>query len=196
MVIDSVSTYELEIARRTSTQGVQVNYGAFDFILKNEEASVNEVTPNVESGRSINGVDGLERVSYMHFIQPDIVIEGYKIGEENGIPQYRYITTQYGKIISDGTINPETIDPRNATTEEILALNAYMLEKGTINEDLNFSAIFIDEPGVGQKFNFFEASQKYMQMQYDVGNLSAYYKYLKSLDALAEIINKIDSYKE
>ena len=196
MVIDSVSTYELEIARRTSTQGVQVNYGAFDFILKNEEASVNEVTPNVESGRSINGVDGLERVSYMHFIQPDIVIEGYKIGEENGIPQYRYITTQYGKIISDGTINPETIDPRNATTEEILALNAYLLEKGTINEDLNFSAIFIDEPGVGQKFNFFEASQKYMQMQYDVGNLSAYYKYLKSLDALAEIINKIDSYKE
>ena len=50
MVIDSVSTYALEIARRTSTQGVQVNYGAFDFILKNEEASVNEVAPNVESG--------------------------------------------------------------------------------------------------------------------------------------------------
>ena len=87
MVIDSVSTYALEIARRTSTQGVQVNYGAFDFILKNEEASVNEVAPNVESGQSINGVDGLERVSYMHFIQPDIVIEGYKIGEENGVPQ-------------------------------------------------------------------------------------------------------------
>ena len=194
MVIDSVSTYALEIARRTSTQGVQVNYGAFDFILKNEEASVNEVAPNVESGQSINGVDGLERVSYMHFIQPDIVIEGYKIGEENSIPQYRYITTQYGKIISDRTINPETIDPRNATTEEILALNAYLLEKGTISEDLNFSAIFIDEPDVGQKFNFIEASQKYMQMQYDFGNYPSYLKYKDMLDVLKQIaINFMNS---
>ena len=136
------------------------------------------------------------RVTYHHYTQPDVVIQGYKVGEENGIPRYRYITTQHGKTISDVTINPETVDPRNATTEEMLALNVYLLEKGVIDEDMQILGSFSEYSGNGRKVNFYEASSEYMQMQYDVGNLSSYMIYRKSLDALAEIINKIDSYKE
>ena len=136
------------------------------------------------------------RVTYHHYAQPDVVIQGYKVGEENGIPRYRYITTQHGKTISDVTINPETVDPRNATTEEMLALNVYLLEKGVIDEDMQILGSFSEYSGNGRKVNFYETSSEYMQMQYDVGNLSSYMIYRKSLDALAEIINKIDSYKE
>ena len=97
------------------------------------------------------------------------------------------ITDKNGKL-SERLINANDINPKNASQNEMLALNAHLVEQGKI-DDIYTSSVLVgtDTSSVSLeqsdiKRDFIASTRELMNMQKRAGNMEFYYKLEKILE--------------
>ncbi len=92
-------------------------------------------------------------------------------------------------------VNPKEVNPSNASYLEMLAYSAYLDEQGyTTNafSDFTMSAmgtdvsVNYDETNINEKVDFKIMVKKFMDMQYNAGNLAAYLSFKRLFDCMNE----------
>ena len=124
-------------------------------------------------------------ITYMHYLYPsDVELKMYCSDEVEGC--YKVDTFSNGKYIKSQTINPENINPRQASYEEMMVLDYYYYDKGMLApEDSMMLTSMLCGYQSGQH-NFVDIGNYYMGMQFDTNNLEAYSRYQKILALLLE----------
>lgn len=86
------------------------------------------------------------------------------------------------KAFRSKNIDPLSVDPRNASYEEIQALNAHLIEKGWLKEeDLDSFEHPVGDDA--QRADYLSALRKWRDMQYQAGNMVGYKNAAKVCDA-------------
>ena len=109
--------------------------------------------------------------------------EGYTA--EN--PMVKVVTTAADGKEYEQFIDPRTVDVSKATENEMLALNAYLVKEGKLDNNVYSSSVLsganlsnADVSGVmNLKKNFFSNVKEMMEMQYNAHNLAGYAQYKK-----------------
>lgn len=91
------------------------------------------------------------------------------------------------KVYGNPNIDPASVDPRNASYEEIQALNDYLIGKGWLKkEDLDsFEHPTKDD---AQKADYLSTLRKWRDTQYQVGNMVGYKNAAKVCDAWSNFV--------
>lgn len=100
--------------------------------------------------------------------------------EEN--PILRLVTTSADGNEIEQLIDPRTVDISNATDNEMLALNAYLVEKGKLDNSVYTSSVLsgtsiskVDLLSASNlKKNFLDNVKQVMEMQYNAHNIAGY----------------------
>ncbi len=103
-------------------------------------------------------------------------------------PLLRVVTTQSNGQQFEQTIDPRKVDILNATEDEMLALNAYLVDRGSLDDSVYRTSI-LDANDEQSNFNhsdtrldFISAVSEIMKMQYDTHNVAGYARYNKILN--------------
>ena len=112
--------------------------------------------------------------------------EGYST--EN--PMVKVVTTAADGQEYEQIIDPRTVDVSKATENEMLALNAYLVKEGKLDNNV-FSSSVLSGPDLSDtdapsamnlKKNFLSNVKEMMEMQYNAHNLAGYAQYRKIWD--------------
>ncbi len=105
-------------------------------------------------------------------------------------PMVRVVTTSADGQEYEQIIDPRTVDVSKATENEMLALNAYLVREGKLDNSVYSSGV-LSGAGLSNadtlsvmnlKQNFFINVKEMMEMQYNAHNLAGYAKYRKLYD--------------
>ncbi|MBP5597190.1 MAG: hypothetical protein J6Y02_17540, partial [Pseudobutyrivibrio sp.] len=131
---------------------------------------------------------------YIHWAITDIEMQVYKSVGDDGEYLYRVDTSQNGEISNSRIINPKRVNPRNASSEELLALDEYLSDTNQLPKDTCIRDLAIMSEYSSDKFDALKLGENFMQVQYDFGNYPSYLKYKDMLDVLKQIaINFMNS---
>ncbi|GEM_PF-4960270 len=141
-----------------------------------------EATFDIQSIQST--VNEEEQVGYVHYAEPDTELRMYKVDSDTDDLLYRVETLHEGKLVKSQVINPEKVNIKSATTEELFALNKYLHDK-KINTE-NFSIIDSNMMAEyhSKKFNALGAEIAYTNDQLITNNIEVYLLHKKLLDLL------------
>lgn len=141
---------------------------------------------NTEKNTVIN--QSSEQVGYIHYANPDVELRMYKVENDDKL-LYRVETITDGVPSKSQIYDPEKINLRSTTTEELLVMNNYLRDTNTYNEQFSI----IDSPVMweyhSEKFDALNAENEFIQMQYDSNNMSSYLWQKKLWDLLQAINN-------
>ncbi|MBU5477944.1 hypothetical protein KQI69_01865 [Eubacterium sp. MSJ-13] len=106
-------------------------------------------------------------------------------------PILRIVTTASDGSETEQLVDPRMVDISNATENEMLALNAYLVEKGKLDDSVYTSSVLsgtnlakVDLSSASNiKKNFFDNIKQVMEMQYNANNLLGYIECGKVLNA-------------
>jgi hypothetical protein len=108
-------------------------------------------------------------------------------------PLMRILTTDANGRETEQMIDPRNVKPSNATEDEILALNAYLVEQGKLDNTVYQTSI-LGFPGKNTGYNHFTERRNFistvselMLMQKNAHNMSGYAKYGKILDVYSSL---------
>ena len=96
-------------------------------------------------------------------------------------PFLRVVTTLADGTQSEQIIDPQKIDVSNATETEMMALNAYLIDEGKLEDDPCISGIFSYTGVSDVRKDFVDIAKELMIMQYRANNLEGYTAYNKLL---------------
>ncbi len=103
-------------------------------------------------------------------------------------PMLRIVTTSADGEEKEQLIDPRTIDISNATQNEMLALNAYLVDQGKLDRSVPTSILTgadITPTDLAKasnfRSNFLDIAKEMMEMQYKAHNYSGYAIYSKML---------------
>lgn len=113
-------------------------------------------------------------------------------------PMLRLVTTSADGNETEQLIDPRTVDISNATDNEMLALNAYLVETGKLDDDVYTSSVLSGtslskvnlESASNIKKNFFDNLNELMKMQYDAHNFASYAQCNKILGVYNSFMEK------
>ena len=105
-------------------------------------------------------------------------------------PMVKVVTTSADGQEHEQFIDPRTIDISNATENEMLALNAYLVKEGKLDNNVYSSSVLsgsnLSNANVTSvmnlKKNFFSNVKEMMEMQYNAHNYAGYVQYKKMWD--------------
>lgn len=105
-------------------------------------------------------------------------------------PLLRVVTTSADGKESEQIIDPNKVDVTNATEQEMLALNSYLVDEGKLSNDVYRTGMYTDSSVSDAKKNFAAIIKELMDMQYSANNLSGYTKYNRILSAYDDFLEK------
>lgn len=102
-------------------------------------------------------------------------------------PILRVVTTSADGKENEQLIDPREVDITNATQNEMLALNAYLVDQGKLDNSVYATSIMqgssvsdVDLSSASNlKKNFLDVAKEMMEMQYKVHNFAMYAEYRK-----------------
>lgn len=105
-------------------------------------------------------------------------------------PMVKVATTSVDGKEHEQFIDPRTVDISNATENEMLALNAYLVKEGKLDNSVYSSSVLsganLSNANVTSvmnlKKNFFSNVKEMMEMQYNAHNYAGYVQYKKVWD--------------
>ena len=124
---------------------------------------------------------------YIHWAIPNIEMQVYKSIGDDGEYLYRVDTSKDGEIINSRIIDPKGVNPRKASSEELLALDEYLADTNQLPKDTCIRDLAIMSEYSSDKFDALKLGEDIMQVQFDFGNYPSYLKYKDMLDVLKQI---------
>ncbi|WP_167957301.1 hypothetical protein [Anaerosporobacter faecicola] len=94
-------------------------------------------------------------------------------------PMIKVVTTREDGSVDTHNIDPRKVDASHATSEEMFALNAYLVVEGKLDNSIYETDVNQYSKSSSERKNFMEIMKEYMLMQYEANNISGYVKYNK-----------------
>lgn len=105
-------------------------------------------------------------------------------------PLMKVVTTLADGSKTEEMVDPRTVDISNASENEMLAFNAYMVDQGKMDNSVYRTSFLQDESITGTRRNYLEIAKRLMEMQYNAGNVAGYVKYNKIYTTYSQLLKK------